>query len=244
MKKKRIIMLLIIAIYIIISIYCDFISSEEKVVYLGNITKVYIENNKIKVKNDNYNINNKKVKLYFNNQFINAYLNSNKANFYKTYYAFDNNKNRLLFEGDLVATSSNLNIKILEFNNAKVTNSDLNSLSIIINKDITSIYNCNKYYVDLNRDSNIEKVFSFFIDESEEIAKEYIVVKQKEDYKILTTLKIEKKSPSRKDLKVFNFIDLDNDRNYEIILRKNEGGDSTPKFEVFKMKDDKYIKVK
>ena len=113
MKRRNIILIAFVLIYIIVSIVCGFLKSDRKTVYLGSYTKVYIDDG-IKINSKGETISNKKIKYYFNSTSKSGYLKSvGEVNNPEFHLEVRNEEGKIIdFLDDIIAYTTNVDIEI------------------------------------------------------------------------------------------------------------------------------------
>ena len=223
--KKRIVLLIILIISYFISIYVvNIFNSNKKIVFLGNYTKIYI-GNKIKIIDDNYKINNKKIKIYFNNEMKDAYLKSIKNDLFNNYIVYNDLGENLTYANDLIATTRNVNISIIEPVKDTINKTEFDKMfdELEVNKNKVDYDSLEKYAIDLNKDVTNEYIIFYNVNESEEKIHQYIMLKDNNDYEQIIDTEINPLQYDSVGSSLFKFIDIDNDGVYEIVLSRSNG---------------------
>ena len=242
MKKRIIIIVLLVLLFLIVSFVYSFIENREKIVFLGDYTKVYLNKDGIKVKNDNYKVDNKKVKIFFENVYLDVYLSSVDMNVNQIYYLYDDKGNRYNMAPDLIATTRNLKLNIKTPVESIITNSELESLieELDIKKDSIDMPKLKKYDFDFDGDKKNETIYYISYNLSESNFNNLFVVKSDDNYEVFDSFEVDRIIPASKQKSIFKYIDFDSDGTYELVLTTNNGEDVPSKFEVYSYSDGSF----
>lgn len=224
MKKKIIILFILIFLYFIVL----FIFNNNKVVYIGDYTKVYIKNKKIsKIENINSYISGKKVKYYQNNSFYDGYLYSEKGDLGYAYNILNKNKTKEIIRNGIIATTNNITIKVKEPEELKVSESEIDSITDGLNIEKSSIKSekTKKYIFDLNSDSTDEIIYIIVYKESNGEKVEFVLYSDSK-YSVFESYLVDNTSAVRKNENLYMFIDFLNAGNYCLLIQYS------PKLEV------------
>lgn len=246
MKRKLFILLILIILYFLSSILLN-VFYKENIIYFGDTTKVVVSKNKFKIINKNKYISNKKIKLLFNNKFIDAYLYSNSdynSNGIK-YYAISSNKEKISLYNNLLGYSNNINTKFYDliiYNNIYSEDETLIK-EYIQEKNLTLDDNriIKRISFDLDNDGIKENIYSIsIIDESYYYTFNFIV-----DKEIISISESKNKNESvkKKYDNIYKIIDINNDKDYEIVLVKNNGEDELLTYDFYRYVNGEAIKI-
>ena len=243
MKKKIILLFMLVVLYFLVSFVLNFIENQKKVVYIGVYTKIYIKNNKIEVKNKNDYIINKPVKVLLNDKYYDAYMNSNDADLYNAYNFFDKKKNKIQFNNDFIASTRNIYLKVensSDYLYENIKNYDFGDLDLDF---IDENYKTTKKYVfDIDGNGKKEVIYIISGNISENKIKTYFILESNNKYSIFKSYVLNMDSPAVKDISLYKFIDFNNDKKYEIVLRCNDREDLPPHFDIYSYKNNKLEK--
>lgn len=225
MKKAYIILIIILVIFFLVMFFVFGLDNIKKNSY---DTTIIVGEDTIWVYKKQKWMNTFKYED-FNWKEYDVYLNNEiKGNYYLTYndkwYAFDNKKNAILLDGDLLAIKSNYDISVSNFDTNEI--SDLSYVNRVLEDN--KISKTSKFTVshkidfDYDNDGEEEEFYvisnAFPMDfDPEKIFSLVFMVKDKEIYPIYTDISDNTGFNGCKPY--FNsFIDVDNDSRYEFIL--------------------------
>lgn len=240
MKKRIIIIIILSFVFLGLSIYKEI--NSQSILYIGNNTEFYIKNNKIIKKTSNLKNTLEKAKVLFNNEFVDGYMLVKDNEFGKNIEIYDENKNKIISNRGLLLYKGNKNITVPEVVN--VTNYTKSEERFINDKlksnDIEGeIESFNKYAIDLNNDGELEEIYSLLIKSNDTetsfiFMDENVLLKEKDSLDNL---------PAVKTYKIYMIIDINDDKDYEIIIANTTGDDSPTYYDIYKYDNDSFIKV-
>ena len=251
-KNKKIIIIMIfsfIIIYILISVFFNIPTGEknQKTVFLGSITKVHIEGNKIKVYNKDIKIKKQKVKVYFNNEFIDAYISVDEElpSGLENAYIITNENGELLLIDNIIAHTKDMSIRIKEKNKNQSQNLDLiydYVKSISLSKDVVLDYLVINN-LDIDDDGNEEYIYSTGLIED---ADKYIsLVFLKKDDKYILIKRVDSDNDEISNMRLFfmDLIDFNNDNDYEFVVGKMAGEYGVDRYELYNFDGNSFTKI-
>ena len=245
-KKTYIILIFILLVFFVVMFVLfglDNIrkSNYDTTIIVGEDT-IWSYNNKNWVNNKSYDkLNWEKYDVYLNNiKTGNYYLMYNGK-----WYAFDDKKNAVLLDGDLIAFNSNHDISLYEFQTEQITDYSYVE-KVLSEKEISTSDYTSKYKVsfDFDNDGNIE---DFYLVSNafpmgfnpDKIFSIVFMVKNSKIYPIYTDIS---KNVGFNGCKPYfnSFIDVDNDSKYEFILSCSKYSTSSTNHMLYKFKDNKF----
>ena len=247
MKKQFIILALFILIYVILSTIFDLLYRSNKIVYIGDYTKVYIKDDVIQVNNTNTDTN-IEVKYYFNKEFKNGYLFSEKLDYNNTNYlkVISEDSKKVEFNDSLIAMTKNVSVNIKDIEESKATNDEINSLKNFyktnnMDYELKELYKC---IFDVDNDGVDDEVYSGISYVDEEHYLYSILIKSMDSIKLIDSSLYEIEAPSSKKISLFKFIDFNNDNKYEIVVKEDNGDDQPTYFNIYSYNNGEIDKIK
>ena len=246
-KKTYIILIAILLIFFIVMFVLfgldNFIKSGyDTTIVVGEDTVFSYNNKKWFNVRDYTDLNWKKYEIYSNNEKVGKYY----LWYSDKWYAFDDKKNAVLIDGDLLAYNSNHDIDIQKINTQEIDNYDY-IYSVFNDKDIsTSSEYTSKYMIsfDFDNDGIVEDFYlvsnAFIMGSNpDKIFSIVFMVKNDTIYNIYTD--ISKNIGFNGCKPYFNsFIDVDNDSKYEFILSCSRYSTSSTNHMLYGFKDNKF----
>ena len=242
MRKIIIPLILLLFIYFIITI----INNKEKIVYIGDFTKVYLKSGEnIKIDNKNDIINGKRVKYYQNSSFNKGFLYSEKSAFSNTYNILNKNKCKIIIRNGLVATTRNTEIKIKEVITSNIDEKELdliaNNLKIEISK--LSTERVNKYPIDLDGNGKEEIIYQVKYTDNDFDRTDFVLLSNSK-YSVFESYSNEKNSALRMNESLYMYIDFFNNDDYNVLIQYSPEYEKPYHYKVFSYKDYKLVEVK
>ena len=230
MKKRIIIMCGFIILYFVIILLFDFLDNTSKIVYIGDYTRVFVDNG-IRVTNDGENCFNKKVKYYFNSNDYYGYMTSVGKIGTNDYHleVINNNGKIVKFNEDLIAYTPNLDIKLEKPEDMILTSEDFKILTKFLNDNNydSNIVSSYKNRIDLDNDGNLEEVYSICVGDN---YNSLIIFKSEDTITLIDSIISDSDiDNSERDIMLYAFIDFDSDDKYEIVIRE-DNGDNQPNY--------------
>lgn len=248
MKRKYLLIVFLIIVYISLFIYFGFLK-DKNTVYLGDKTKVIINNNKLKVVNNNSPFFIKPAKVYYNGEFIDGYLKSKKLEDkdYNVISFLTKDKKRIIYMDLPIAYTGKVNLKIgnSEKNNILTKSEKEKLLSIAkenkIDGNITSSYRVD---FDIDADDKIENIYSYTITKDLKMFTITIIV-DNDNYEIIDIISNKDyRRPNIKRSSFSKFIDFNNDKSYEIVLYQSNGDDALGEYKIYKYQNGTIVNIK
>lgn len=252
-KNKKTLLYVVISLvvlYFIVSIIVSIpkTSKYEKTVFIGSNTKINLKDGNINIYNENSELDKLKAKIYFKGDFVDGYISSKKSESSEEniYVAYNEDMNLLLQESALIAYTDNLSIKVKDYN--KMDGEDLeevykmaNSNNITISKNALIDY----YKIGCFEDSSSEKeyVYSVGLIEDGTNYDSLVFIKKSSKYILLDRSYSENNTVSNIRLYFSGLIDLNNDNNYEYVIKNAQGEYGTSTYELYNFIKDSFTKI-
>ena len=244
MKK---LMIVLIILYLAISVIFTFIFNNKKIVYIGDYTKIYINDNKILKKNTN-TLSNIEVKYYFNGQLKNGYLFSEKLDYDNTNYlkVVSENNEKIQFNDGLIAMTKDVNIDIIEPKQSNVSSDEIDNIKNYLvknnmNYDLKELY---KYSFDIDKNGIIDEIYSSNLHVDEEHNLFVILIKTNNDIQTIDSSLFESGAPNSRKISLFKFIKFDDNQKYNIIIKEDNGDDQPTYYNVYSYDNGKLNQIK
>lgn len=248
-KKLLIFTILFVLLYFLISIINNLFVGEKfkNTIFLGNNTKIQINEKNIVVKDENTKVKRQKVKIYYKKNIIDGYIsNSDNESTSENNYSVTNNEGiKIILDSPLLAYTPDLSIKVID---SKILNNvDLedvykfaNENNISLSKNITMNFSNIKVFKLNNEDLYI---YSVGLIEDEEKYYSIVFMKKGENYYL-----IEKADSTYLDvdgigLNFFSIIDFNDDGEYEFVVEKMMSEYGPAYYELYNFKGNKFTKI-
>ena len=269
MKNKRGILFLLLFFimgYMILTLIFSIPSGHifDHTVFIGNFTKIKVENGKINVTNNNEKIKKQPVKIFFKNKLIDGYIVSENglSKGLENSYNISNIENtKLSFDSSFVVFTPDISIDIQSgdyyetddlnvFNEyKKINNLNINEYAELSYQEISKI--------DLNEDGINEYVYSLSLytnDETVELNDEFeendnkeyytfVFMKNEEKIYNICNLSDEYNEDSNINLRFFKLIDFNKDGNYEFVVEKSMSEYGPYYYELYNFDGSKFTKI-
>lgn len=256
-KNKKIILYAVtflVVFYIVVTIVLNLPTGKKykNTVFIGNYTKISVNNNKFDLYYKDEEAAKQKVKIYFKNKFVDGYIYSEKVDFDNEQYNFVvyNTYNEFLSpDGELLAYTNDLSIKVKE-----TTESESKNLSDI--EDFLD-YEKIKYdspvevdyirinSIDYDDDGTDEKIYSVGLRVGEEGTGNYysyVYFKKNDNYIMIDQQKTDY-NPDYKRLSFYKIIDFNDDDNYEFVIRKIMSEYGPNYYELYNFNGNEFTKI-
>lgn len=248
-KKLLIFTILFVLLYFLISIINNLFVGEKfkNTIFLGNNTKIQINEKNIVVKDENTKVKRQKVKIYYKKNIIDGYIsNSDNESTSENNYSVTNNEGiKIILDSPLLAYTPDLSIKVID---SKILNNvDLedvykfaNENNISLSKNITMNFSNIKVFKLNNEDLYI---YSVGLIEDEEKYYSIVFMKKGENYYL-----IEKADSTYLDvdgigLNFFSIIDFNDDGEYEFVVEKMMSEYGPAYYELYNFKGNKFTRI-
>ena len=228
--------------YFVVSIICNFIYKNETVVYIGDYTKVYVDGEKITVKNENYKVDNIEVKTLFDKEFVPSYLFSTDIDNTYSYYVVDKNKSSLHL-ADIYAISGNLDIKVYDYLNEITKNDEITKINENLPQDKGNLkYTYSEKYIFKNQETNKVNLYAVYASSDTE---DYVIfmVEDNLGISVLDYSTINSEVSDGRVVSFNNIIDFNNDDIYEIVLKEKTGDDKPTYYHIYEYDGSEYQEV-
>lgn len=256
-KNKKIILYaaaFLAVFYFIITIVLNLPTGKKykNTIFIGNFTKISVNNNKLNVYYKDEEAAKQKVKIYFKNKFVDGYIYSEKVDFDNERYNFviyNTHNEYLAFETDLLACTNDLSIKVKETVDSESKN--LNDIEDFLNyEEIVFESPAEVDYIRINSidyddDGIDEKIYSVGLKVGEEGSGDYysyVYYKKNDNYTLIDQQKTEY-NPNYKRLSFFKTIDFNSDDNYEFVISKNMSEYGPIYYELYSFDGNKFTKI-
>lgn len=224
-KKKYIILSIIFVVYVIVMFLIfgrNYIRNN-----LDNGTMIISPNSIWKFQkgkwedvDNNQEYSMKTYKTYENGTYIGDY----QITYNDKFYLFDNKRNPINYENDLIAIRGTIDIGVVKFENTPVSVSDKVIYNILKEKQIkatSSTIRANVVKIDLDNDNKLEEIYVISnVFEADEKSNSFSIVAVKDNNKIKYLREEVRDSSytlSMCNPYVQNIVDIDNDKKLEII---------------------------
>lgn len=265
LKNKKGLLILIfslIIIYFVINIIYVLPSGKKfkNTVFLGDITKVKISNNKLEIIDENTKIRPQEVKIYFKNKFIDASISTIAASDGIKYsYIASNNEGKNYITGSvLIAHTPDISIKIKETDYYE-------------SKDLTDIYELAKsdnisigdYFgldyqeissADVDEDGKVEYIYSVGLTKSsgaveeddeayEDVYDSFVFIKKDNKYFLIDRIESDGDPVTYTKLSFAKLIDFNNDGEYEFVIEKMMSEYGLYNYELYNFDGKEFTKI-
>ena len=244
MNKKRVLIILLVLTIMIIA-FKSYISLNT--IYFGNFSKAIVIGKKVIKKDENRRIILKKVNAYKDDKIIDGYIKSEKVDIGYNYY-LESNKNKKIDMKELIASGTMIKLDIPSSSNVDVlknenTISKINNL-LDLNLDDSELFDYKKITFDIDNDSEDEEViYVNYLEDN--YSKTNIFINDNSIIKVFEYKRdITNKIASYKTFKLSNIIDLNNDKNYEIIISRVDSDSQPPYYDIYSYKNGKVKEIK
>ncbi len=230
-NKKGI--LIIVVLLVIVYFVIDFVIKPSKgseynnTVFIGNSTKVTVDNGMINVYNKDVALATQKVKIYFNNKFIDGYIFSGKGTsdgVENAYGIYDEDNNYINTDSAIIAHTKDITIKVKEIDTTRTDDINeilyfCNSNNIVLNED-TAIDYIEKSSFDLNNDNVKEYVYSFGLLREDNNYESYVYYSSNNENILIKKEDSKYAGASYTRLGLKGLIDFNNDDKYEFVISR------------------------
>lgn len=229
MRKRNIVLISLIILYLIISLLCNLLASDKKTVYLGSNTKVYLEDG-IEIEYEGTTLNSKPINYYFNSKSNDGTISS-IGNINSTDYHLEvrNTDGKIVnFNEDIIAYTKNVEINVKNTEDMALTSEDKDMIRSFLSSNgyESDIILSSKTRVDLDEDGKYEEIYTINYGSNYSIM---ILLNTGDNIVIIDKVEYNDEEETEKNIKLFSFIDFDDDNKYEIVIKENNG-DNKPTF--------------
>lgn len=246
-NKKGILFLVIILLifYISISIIISIMNEYKNTVFIGDNTKVEVNDGNIKIYNDNTKINEQNVKILFKDDFIDGYITSkhvDSTGVENSYIAHNENGEIILFDNVLIAHTKDLSLNIKKTTITEIKN--INDISEFLKQNNINISSKEEldYYNKNTIDEN-ESIYSIGININNEIYKSYIFMKKENKYILLSSEENKYTDIDNIRLNFVKLIDFNDDNNYEFVINKSMSEYGPNYYELYNFDGNEFTEI-
>lgn len=241
MKKIKRLIILFFVVFIIINIISFFIKKD--VILLGNYTKVKVKGNNIEIYYSNAEEYYTKAKTFINDEIIDCYIRTSK---------FENNNHYIMTNNNGQVLSYNTSIPITIIGDSEIEIKEIDS-SILHNaedlEDLERIKNKNNikgelsFYKKVMLSNDMIVSNALIIGENSKIYS-LIYTKYNDELYLVNKIESDYESPKEEKEIIKYLIDFNDDGEFELVSSHSTGDDSPNYANIYKLEDNKYIKIK
>lgn len=245
MKNKSIILISCIIFYLLLSVVLNNFIFNKTEIYLGDYTKVNIKNNNIIIKNNNESISNKEIYYYNDTKFVKGYLYSESINNKKIYTVINDEKQKIKFLNDKIIATKKLNIKIYNPDFTTINSIESEEILKYLSKKskFETVISIQKYEYDFNKDGVDEVLYAAVVNLNSDEYCTYILNEINDSFEIIDSAITNNTLPNKKRIVIYKYIDFDNDDNYELVIKENNGDDSPTYYNVYTYENGIFNKI-
>ena len=247
MKKEFGILIGLSVIYIIISFVLNFLNGSDKVVYLGDYTKVKINGDSLSIDKSNNKISNTKVKYYFNEDIYTGYLYTKKGEYDSDYQreVLSNSGKIVKFSNGLIASTKSVSLAVSEPISIIATEVDRETARNFVSHfpDKGELQEVSKYSVDLDNNGTKEEIYNLKLVDEEENYTTIIAFKSGDNMEVVDTTTNTGDSDSFRFISLYKYIDFNEDGIYEVVIKENNGDDMPIYYNVYTYEDNSLVSV-